>query len=167
MTPTSAAATVLRRAVCATTPFGELLVHPDDEFITPALVGGGLWDPSETAWLSWRLRPGMTFVDVGAHVGYFSVMASRRVGAAGRVLAFEPEPGNFALLEENLRRNGCTNATAHAAAVGARGGTVELHLAAATRGTTASTRVRTSAGRSRCRRWPSTTSPSWRRGPTW
>jgi FkbM family methyltransferase len=47
------------------------------------------------------LRPGMTVVDGGAHVGVYTVLASRGVGADGRVLAFEPDPYNFRALAFN------------------------------------------------------------------
>jgi FkbM family methyltransferase len=50
------------------------------------------------------LTGGDTFVDVGAHYGYFTLLASRLVGPAGRVLAFEASAATFATLEENTRR---------------------------------------------------------------
>lgn len=48
-----------------------------------------------------NLFPGSRFLDIGAHYGYFSLLASELVGAAGRVLAFEPADKSFALLQEN------------------------------------------------------------------
>lgn len=48
------------------------------------------------------LRPGMSFVDGGAHVGYFSLLARHRVGATGRVLAVEPMPMTCRILRDNL-----------------------------------------------------------------
>jgi len=48
------------------------------------------------------LRPGMTFVDVGAHIGFFSLLASHLLGETGRVLAVEPTPRSFKLLRENI-----------------------------------------------------------------
>jgi FkbM family methyltransferase len=115
--------------VTAETPFGTLACHPNDQFITPHLQRWGVWEPAETAYLRWRLQPGMTFVDVGAHVGYFSVLASTHVGEHGAVIAFEPDPSNFRLLEENLRRNGCRNARALPWAVGDSSGRRLLHRA--------------------------------------
>jgi FkbM family methyltransferase len=50
------------------------------------------------------LAPGDTFLDVGAHIGYFSVLAAGRVGAHGRVDAFEPDPGCFEALARNAER---------------------------------------------------------------
>lgn len=52
------------------------------------------------------LKPGGFFVDGGAHVGLFTLVAAARVGASGRVLAFEPAPGTRAQLEENVRVSG-------------------------------------------------------------
>ena len=50
------------------------------------------------------LRPGLTVVDGGAHVGVYTVLAARGVGPSGTVLAFEPDPYNFAALTYNARR---------------------------------------------------------------
>lgn len=50
------------------------------------------------------LRPGDVFFDVGAHLGYFSVLGARAVGPAGRVHAFEPVPGTAAWLRDNVQR---------------------------------------------------------------
>jgi FkbM family methyltransferase len=49
------------------------------------------------------LRPGMTVVDGGAHLGLYTVLGARGVGPAGRVLAFEPDPYNLRALEANTR----------------------------------------------------------------
>jgi FkbM family methyltransferase len=52
----------------------------------------GVYDYEETATLRRRLRPGSIFVDVGANLGYYTAVASQLVGAAGRVISFEPSP---------------------------------------------------------------------------
>src|SRR5262249_11715247 len=62
----------------------------------------GEWEPLATRVLSAVLSPGMVFVDVGAHVGLYSLIAGRIVGTTGKVLAFEPEPTNFRLLQRNI-----------------------------------------------------------------
>lgn len=111
------------------TRVGELLVHDDDEFITPTLARDGVWEPAETAYLRWRLRPGMTFLDVGAHVGWFTLVASEAVGPAGRVVAVEPEPRSLALLRRNVAGLGAGNVEVVAAAAGESTGPAELHLA--------------------------------------
>jgi len=53
-------------------------------------------------WLLGTLQPAHTFVDVGAHYGYFSLLASRLVGPGGSVLSIEASPGNFRLLRTNV-----------------------------------------------------------------
>jgi FkbM family methyltransferase len=70
----------------------------------------------------------MTFLDVGAHVGYFTLLASRRVGPRGLVVAFEPAPRNFELLLANVWRNGLSNVFCLPYAVGVSHGFAELHL---------------------------------------
>jgi FkbM family methyltransferase len=67
---------------------------------------------------------GDVFFDVGAHVGFYSLMASRRVGSAGRVVAFEPNPRNLGYLRRHVELNKATNIEIVAAAVSSRDGWV-------------------------------------------
>jgi FkbM family methyltransferase len=87
------------------------------------LVGGfiarhGYWEPETVAFLERWLRPGMTVVDAGAHVGQHAMVASGCLGPAGRVHAFEPNPELYEVLRRNLDRAGCANVEAHALALG-------------------------------------------------
>ena len=66
----------------------------------------GRYAPAETAVVRASLRPGGTFVDVGANLGYFTLVAAAAVGPHGRVLALEPHPELAAELRENLAANG-------------------------------------------------------------
>ncbi len=65
---------------------------------------------------SW-LRPGDVVVDVGAHVGFFTLLAARRVGPGGSVHAFEPIPENFERLGRNIELNGFENVQLNQVAV--------------------------------------------------
>lgn len=56
-----------------------------------------------------RLAEGMCFIDIGANAGLFSLMAAKRVGPTGLVIAFEPSPAQFARLVANIRENGGGN----------------------------------------------------------
>ncbi|MBK8321736.1 MAG: FkbM family methyltransferase [Betaproteobacteria bacterium] len=99
-----------------------------DHFISKELVDRGIWEPYETQVLLSHLREGSVFLDLGANIGYYTVLASKRCGPGGRVHAFEPEPVNFSLLERNVALNGCENVNlVHAAASDADGHT-ELYL---------------------------------------
>ncbi len=71
------------------------------------------------------IRKESIVVDVGAHIGSFSIMASRR---AQRVLAFEPEPSNFQMLKRNVELNLCKNISIFEMAVSGRGGYQEIHI---------------------------------------
>jgi FkbM family methyltransferase len=65
----------------------------------------GLWEPKTMRLMRRLLRPGMTFVDVGAHIGWYTLLAARAVGTTGHVCAFEPDPSNFDLLRKNVAVN--------------------------------------------------------------
>jgi FkbM family methyltransferase len=65
----------------------------------------GTFEPLNTYRFRKLLRPGMTVVDVGANIGYFSWLAARKVGPKGRVVALEPHPMNFAVLQAVQKAN--------------------------------------------------------------
>lgn len=109
-------------------------LDPDDTVVSVRLRQDGWFEPFETLLVQRLVSPGDTVVDVGANIGYYTLQFARLVGATGRVVAFEPDPHNFALLEENVWQNGYRNVTLVRAAVAARSGGVRLHLNAANRG---------------------------------
>lgn len=74
-----------------------------------------------------HLHPGLTVYDVGANVGFYSLIASR---VGGAVVAFEPVPRNLNFLRRHLELNGAANARVVAAAVGAANGTVHFDFGA-------------------------------------
>lgn len=99
-----------------------------DHFISREIVANGIWEPLETSVVVGWLRAGDVFVDLGANIGYYTVVASRRCGHGGRVWAFEPEPDNFELLGRNIALNALANVEAVNAAAGAESGTAQLYL---------------------------------------
>ena len=70
----------------------------------------------------------MTVVDVGANIGYFTVLFSDIVGEDGSVYAFEADPRNVALLERNVDASGCDNVTVTQVAVSDTSGTIEFDM---------------------------------------
>lgn len=74
--------------------------------ITPWLLLGGVWETFVDDVLSALARPGDTFVDVGANVGYYTVKIGGRLGPEGRAFAFEANPEMFEILTENINING-------------------------------------------------------------
>ncbi|HYZ93731.1 MAG TPA: FkbM family methyltransferase [Actinomycetota bacterium] len=85
-------------------------------------------EPHESRLVQRLLRPGDVFVDVGAHVGFFTLIGAARVGDDGHVYAFEPVPANYSTLERNIRQNNVGNVTVNRAAVTDRSGNVKLGL---------------------------------------
>jgi len=111
------------------------------KMVMPILSGPnrGLWWVSGSfihgCWLGWYekscvqfvaslIRPGMVAFDVGANVGYYTLLLARGVGPNGRVIAFEPDPVNVAHLKEHMRLNKISNVEIVEAAVSDREGTV-------------------------------------------
>jgi len=82
----------------------------------------GLYEPDETAVIRNMLRPADTVLDVGAHIGYYSLLAAERVGPTGVVHAFEPVEENLATLLSSARLNGYQNIVGRCAGVSDKSG---------------------------------------------
>lgn len=93
-----------------------------DRFIAPSLLRTGCFEPFQTELVVNEVRPGDTALDLGAHVGYYTLLLARLVGPKGKVAAFEPDPDNFALLKRNVEINGYANVELVNAAVEDRPG---------------------------------------------
>lgn len=98
---------------------------PDDPFWFRLELLTGRHEPETTARLRASLKPGMTMLDIGAHVGYYTRMASGLIGEQGRVVAFEPHPRNHAFLTRNTANR--PNVTILQVALAEQEGTAELH----------------------------------------
>ncbi|WP_028192428.1 FkbM family methyltransferase [Salinispora pacifica] len=84
-----------RRPVTATARTVDGIVFPNvttTDIIQRYLYLFGTWEPHLTAWIRRRLAPGDIFIDVGANIGYYSLLAAHLVGPNGRVVAVEPSP---------------------------------------------------------------------------
>lgn len=85
-------------------------------------------EPATTQLFKRVVRPGDVVVDLGANMGYFTLLAARIVGSGGRVFAFEPEPTNFAHLTRNIELNAYGQVTAYQKAVADRYGSTKLFI---------------------------------------
>jgi FkbM family methyltransferase len=90
-----------------------------------ALIYNG-FEETETRFVQRLLRPGMTVLDIGAHHGLYTLLASKRVGRRGKVIAFEPSPRECKRLAEHVRMNRCGNVKIELCALGAENGEADL-----------------------------------------
>jgi FkbM family methyltransferase len=103
--------------------YGSLLkLDPEDSLF----LGSHDYELYETRLVLGLCRPGDVAVDVGAMIGYYTMILALRAGPEGRVYAFEPDPRNFALLSENVAMNGYDHVTLRQAVVGASSGQTKL-----------------------------------------
>ncbi len=103
-------------------------VQPEDDVITRELLTSGYWELDETLEARAILRPGDTFIDVGADFGWYTVIGAKAVGPTGRVIAFEPVPRNLEFLRRNVAANGCANAKLEPIALSNKSGKITMHL---------------------------------------
>ena len=110
----------------ARTAHGSMIACDTRDLIQRRLYGFGVWEPDLTRWIATRLEPGDTFVDVGANIGYYALLAAKRVGWSGAVVAVEASPRIFAMLQDNLVRNRAHNVRAVNIAISDRPGVATL-----------------------------------------
>jgi FkbM family methyltransferase len=109
---------------------GFLMDINTSDFIQRTIYLTGDWDESVSEILRHRLKPGMTFVDAGANVGFFSLLAAKLIGPTGHVIAFEPNPAVFEILVNNATFNGYTWIDAHQSGLFDKIGQGTLHIPA-------------------------------------
>src|SRR5262249_39319854 len=74
----------------------------DRDMVGREILRQGCWEWGTFRFLEEWLRPGMTAIDAGAHIGQYVMLASTRLGARGHVHCFEPHPGLYRVLRRNL-----------------------------------------------------------------
>jgi FkbM family methyltransferase len=103
-----------------------MYLRPYDFAVGAVILSQGTWEPHVSREMRPLLQPGAVFVDVGANIGYFTLLAATLVGDRGRVIAFEPNANNRALLEQSIQANGFANIQLHANAVDEKARTLRL-----------------------------------------
>ncbi len=86
------------------------------------------YEPVTDSHLAGALRPGMVVLDIGAHVGYYTLVAAQAVGPSGKVHAFEPCAETLSLLRTNVRVNGFANVEIHPFAAGSADSKRTFHV---------------------------------------
>jgi FkbM family methyltransferase len=137
--PLRAAANSLLRAMVPTEVHvgsATVVLNPRDPVISGALALG-VYEKAETKVFQTLCRPGMSFVDIGANVGYYTAQAMQVLGTAGSIVALEPEPESYRYLQQTIAANLCASSPTLRpvnAAAGARAGHAQLHTNSDNRG---------------------------------
>ena len=88
----------------------------------------GTHEPLETEIVKKEIKSGDVVLDIGAHIGYYTLIFANLVGEEGKVFAFEPDPTNFSLLKKNVEINGHKNVELIQQAVSNETGKIRLYL---------------------------------------
>ena len=121
---------VARHLWCVTfglTYFGGTMECDLSDFIPECIYHFGVWEPHISAAIQGLLHKGETFCDVGANIGYHSLLASSLVGTEGHVIAVEPSPAIVARLQKNLGLNSSSNVRVVPAAAHSERGTISIY----------------------------------------
>lgn len=113
----------------ASLPLGGKAKLPYRDPIGLAHLVYGRFEQSELRYLCGSVSKGDFVIDVGAHIGYFTVPLALAVGPFGRVFAVEPEPHNLVMLQDNLALNNLHNVLVHPVAAAGQEGRAPLYLA--------------------------------------
>jgi FkbM family methyltransferase len=106
----------------------QLTLIPGNETSRSVFVTGR-YEPNEFCLLSRLLKPGMTFIDIGANLGLYTLFAAHRVGESGYVLAIEPSTREMQILKDNVEQNALGNVKLYPMALSDRESEVELLVA--------------------------------------
>lgn len=111
-----------------TTAFGSRMMDVDTfDSVQRYIYFFGIFEPAITRYVMQALKPGETFIDIGANIGYYSLLAAKLVGDSGKVFAFEASPSIFEKLQRNLQANKITNVAAVNLAITATRGNVTVY----------------------------------------
>lgn len=112
----------------------KILLNPEDSVISPRIGVSGVWELATTLLFKTLVKRGMVVVDVGANIGWYTLLGASRTGPAGLVVSFEPEPLNFSFLERSIAANGFWWAKPFQACVADEEGTKKLYISPGNRG---------------------------------
>ena len=99
-----------------------------DENDSLRLSINGIYEPKETEVVKKEIKKGYTVLDIGANIGYYTLIFAKLVGLEGKVYAFEPDPKNFEILKKNVQINNYKNVVLIQKAVSDRNGEINLVL---------------------------------------
>jgi len=112
----------------------QMVAHSLDRYLALWLWRLRLLEAFETELIRHYCQPGMAAVDIGANIGYYSLLLAQCVGNNGKVWAFEPDPDNYFTLKNNIELNHLHNIKAVNKAIGEKLGKTKLYISPAHKG---------------------------------
>jgi len=108
----------------------KMIIDPKDSVVSTKLKKYHVYELKDINILKIEIKKDSNVIDVGAHIGYYTLLLSKLVGEKGRVFSFEPSSNNFSYLEKNIKLNNCKNVKAfHSAISDIIGeGDLQLHI---------------------------------------
>lgn len=103
-------------------------VDKNDTIISHELITNKIWDRYGSALFSILIKNGFTVLDIGAHIGYYTLLSSQKVGEKGQVISVEPDPHNFSYLKKNILSNNLKNVKLIHKAAGDKKKKVTFHV---------------------------------------
>jgi len=107
--------------------YGKFLVQMNDTGVSKTLRQGCIYQPHILSYLEENIKEGMTVVDIGAHIGCFTIPMAHMVGDTGKVYAFESNRINFQYLVANIAINGLMNVYPHHVGIFNKDGFLNSH----------------------------------------
>ena len=114
--------------VVVRTVYGPYLIGRTSNLVFRTIAAQGVWEPNLSGFIASRLRRGDGFIDVGANIGYYTVVAANSVGSDGFVVAIEPLPPALAELRRNIDLNDFANVRVLPIAAHDREGEMPIHF---------------------------------------
>jgi FkbM family methyltransferase len=106
----------------------DLWVHPNDQILSRSIVYDKIWEPETTKLIKKIIHEGDVGIDLGANIGYFTILMANLVGTSGKIFSFEPAPQNFEILQKNIKQNHLENVISEQSAIGDIDGKIKLYL---------------------------------------
>jgi FkbM family methyltransferase len=105
-----------------------------DEKDSLSLSIWGIFEEFETKIVKEKIKKGDVVLDIGANIGYYTLIFAKLVGEKGKVFAFEPDPTNFSILKKNIEINGYKNVVLAQKAISDKNGKIKLYICEDNRG---------------------------------
>jgi FkbM family methyltransferase len=107
--------------------FYKMLLKDTETGIHSDLIREGKREPFATDILTKDTQPGEVILEIGANIGYYTILQSKKIGPKGQIYAIEPEKENFEYLKKNVKLNKLNNVTLFKQAIGDKNGELEIY----------------------------------------